>query len=863
MKKFLALLVCFVLLAPALAGILADEGPPEEEFVPEPVAEVTQDPPPNPTQPRLRLRHSVNDENQLTVRGTFYLNTPNEPVNTFDRLELTVVVLNDASEQVRRETVTVSEGRFTARFASLDKGTYSARVFDGERSIGRIRRITIGAAPEQVSEPAQRPTARPTARPTPEPVIISAPEATIELVPEQTSEPENNDDEGNGDEGPSKEEPKSEGKSEPKADGSTEGEAEAEPEDELEDEPEDESEGMEIEGIAMMMPTVFGLTGDSLGEELLGFVDASLMLFEPFSIGSPALTFAATQQGRSPAIVYTVEGTQGATIRVELIQGATTTADTFALPASTTATVTSTTRSLAVPAFGIYTITAQYGTDLATITAPSQVTIEPSLAIDAVSDASPVVAGLTAPGLQVEVTTVLGGVSTTIRAQSNFRGAFYAALPRLQNAGMDVWVSVLYPGGRVTRRVSVQRARDLPSYPNNLSLGQQGPGVLAMQQRLLELGYDVEVNSRFDAKTLKAVLDFQRINFIVQDGIGGPVTRSLMFSVTAREFTTAVVGSAGVLQYGDQGPEVRSLQVALRSLGYYTGSLNGIFGNGTRSAVRAFERRNGLPVDGIADLVMQAWLYSGAALRASSSSSSSGAKATPRPTPRPSPTPTVSGWDAPVVTPTPEPEPQEEEVAQEAINEMSVSPAMRFGTPDTVAQKILGQGTLRQGMLRVEVEAAYSLLDMGTPGMLLRASYVDMSGNVIPSRVQFTATVGSFITHDGQRSMIALYNSPYIAGSGEVYWSLTPYFQAMERGGDAPEPAMGRDMIYWLDRPLMDAEPGRQWRVIVEVTDLHGGMTWLESAELVMTLQEDGVVTLDTDTLMTEGWLVSALSLGW
>ncbi|MCL2811242.1 MAG: peptidoglycan-binding protein [Clostridia bacterium] len=822
-KKLVALLVCCVLLAPTFVGILADEALLELE----PVSESVQD----SAQPRLRLRSSVNEEKQLTVRGTFYLNTSSEPVNTYDRLELTVVVFNAAAVQVRSETVTVNEGRFSARFAGLQDGTYSARVFSGERSIGRIRRIHIGVAPEQVSEPTQRPTARPT----PQPVIMPAPapvvEPAAESLPEQTPEPESTGDEGSGNG-----EPKSEGG------GSTE----------VEPETESESEDKEAEGMPTM-PTVFGLTGDSLGEEPLGFVDASLA-FEPFSLGTLALT--AKQQGELRKIEYTVTGVENTTVHVTLTPGGAVPPPdaTITLPAGVT---TSGPRVLDVPAFGVYTITAKYDDD--SDTASVVAAVAPPLAVDPISDASPVVAGLTAPGLQVEVTTVFGNVSTTVKTQANFRGAFYAALPRLQKAGMDVWISVLYPGGTVTERVSVQRARDLATYPNNLSLGQQGPGVLAMQQRLKDLGYDVDVNSRFDAKTLKAVLDFQRINFIVQDGIAGPVTRSLLFSVTAREYTTAAVGSAGVLKYGDQGQEVRALQVALRTLGYYTGSLNGIFGNGTRSAVRAFERRNGLPVDGIADLVMQAWLYSGAALRAGSSSSSgSGSRATPRPTSTP------AGWDAPVVTPTPpEPDPEPQEVVQEAINEMPVSAAMRFGMPDTVAQKILGQGTLRQGMLRVEAEAAYRLLDMGTPGMLLRASYVDMGGNVIPSRIQFTATVGNFIARDDQRSTIALYSSPYIADNGEAYWSLTPYFQAMERGGDAPEPAIGRDMIYWLDRPLMDAEPGRQWRVIVEVMDLQGSMMWLESAELVMTLQEDGMVTLDTDALMNEGWLVSALSLGW
>ena len=50
-----------------------------------------------------------------------------------------------------------------------------------------------------------------------------------------------------------------------------------------------------------------------------------------------------------------------------------------------------------------------------------------------------------------------------------------------------------------------------------------------------------------------------------------------------------------------QGPgDVAALQVALRSAGTYHGTVDGILGPGTRAAVRRFQRKAGLPVDGIA-----------------------------------------------------------------------------------------------------------------------------------------------------------------------------------------------------------------------------------------------------------------------
>ena len=65
-----------------------------------------------------------------------------------------------------------------------------------------------------------------------------------------------------------------------------------------------------------------------------------------------------------------------------------------------------------------------------------------------------------------------------------------------------------------------------------------------------------------------------------------------------------------LLKYGSKGEEVRILQLRLAELGYLTGEADGIYGDDTREAVRAFQRRNGLSVDGIAGKQTQTRLYS-------------------------------------------------------------------------------------------------------------------------------------------------------------------------------------------------------------------------------------------------------------
>lgn len=54
-----------------------------------------------------------------------------------------------------------------------------------------------------------------------------------------------------------------------------------------------------------------------------------------------------------------------------------------------------------------------------------------------------------------------------------------------------------------------------------------------------------------------------------------------------------------LLKYGSSGAEVTKLQKLLKSRGLYQGPIDGKFGPMTRNAVRAYQKQNGLVVDGI------------------------------------------------------------------------------------------------------------------------------------------------------------------------------------------------------------------------------------------------------------------------
>ena len=53
-------------------------------------------------------------------------------------------------------------------------------------------------------------------------------------------------------------------------------------------------------------------------------------------------------------------------------------------------------------------------------------------------------------------------------------------------------------------------------------------------------------------------------------------------------------------KYGSRGTEVRTIQEKLKRWGYYSGSVDGIYGSQTVSAVKSFQKKNGLTVDGLA-----------------------------------------------------------------------------------------------------------------------------------------------------------------------------------------------------------------------------------------------------------------------
>ena len=86
------------------------------------------------------------------------------------------------------------------------------------------------------------------------------------------------------------------------------------------------------------------------------------------------------------------------------------------------------------------------------------------------------------------------------------------------------------------------------------------------------------------------------------------------------------IAEAEVLKSGSTGSQVRAVQTKLKNWGYYTGTVDGIYGPKTVAAVKYFQRVNGLTQDGVVGAKTAAAM--GITLSSSASSSTSGTSGT-------------------------------------------------------------------------------------------------------------------------------------------------------------------------------------------------------------------------------------------
>ena len=122
--------------------------------------------------------------------------------------------------------------------------------------------------------------------------------------------------------------------------------------------------------------------------------------------------------------------------------------------------------------------------------------------------------------------------------------------------------------------------------------GMDGDDIKRIQRRLYEMGYLAKseyVTGHFGDVTEAAVKQMQQNNGLAADGKVGHDTMEMLYSETAR---------ANIVSYGDKSDVVLACQERLKELGYLTTKPDGQYGNDTVAAVKQFQSRNDLVVDG-------------------------------------------------------------------------------------------------------------------------------------------------------------------------------------------------------------------------------------------------------------------------
>ena len=197
----------------------------------------------------------------------------------------------------------------------------------------------------------------------------------------------------------------------------------------------------------------------------------------------------------------------------------------------------------------------------------------------------------------------------------------------LANQGRNALQILKYYYGNDIEIIRTSNIQSIPqSYPGSpIRQGDSGTAVFTLQRQLNRITKDypflglLTVDGVFGAKMAATVRAFQKQFNLTADGAVGRQTwykisyiyvsvKDLAELTSEGEVSSGTLsdGTWGgtVLRTGSTGSAVEQLQFWLNTLAQYTSSIpsvtvDGVFGSGTAAAVRAFQRKYGLTVDGV------------------------------------------------------------------------------------------------------------------------------------------------------------------------------------------------------------------------------------------------------------------------
>jgi peptidoglycan hydrolase-like protein with peptidoglycan-binding domain len=147
-----------------------------------------------------------------------------------------------------------------------------------------------------------------------------------------------------------------------------------------------------------------------------------------------------------------------------------------------------------------------------------------------------------------------------------------------------------------------------PSTAPLLRRGVVSSTVQDVQLLLRQIGfYYGPIDGIYGAQTASGVITFQRSRNLIANGAVDSKTWEALIKADKRTSPTPVSSlkkyspqTSPVLRIGSTGQVVRDIQGFLKQKGFYTGAVDGIYGNATATAVEAFQRRDArLGNDGI------------------------------------------------------------------------------------------------------------------------------------------------------------------------------------------------------------------------------------------------------------------------